>query len=58
MKLAELAEKQASVVERPPDMEIVSTAGADIAAEGHNLSRQSQIHTAGRGDSGKCDLCQ
>jgi UDP-3-O-[3-hydroxymyristoyl] glucosamine N-acyltransferase len=36
MKLAELAEKTASVVERgSPEMEIESTAGLDIAAEGH-----------------------
>jgi len=36
MKLAELAEKTSSVIERGlPDLEITSTAGLDIAAAGH-----------------------
>src|SRR5437899_3298753 len=35
MKLAELAEKTSSVIERgPADLEITSTAGLDLAAEG------------------------
>ena len=36
MKLAELAEKTASVIEQgSPDLDIASTAGLDIASEGH-----------------------